>query len=123
MRRIAFPAVLLAAISVAHAQTPPPKSVAPHVPAEWKAGTASVVVTPEKNLWMAGYAARKQPAEGKVHDLYAKALALEDAEGTRAVIVTMDLIGVPQILGHAVASRAEKELRLPPANLSPACGC
>ncbi|MHC4567864.1 MAG: neutral/alkaline non-lysosomal ceramidase N-terminal domain-containing protein, partial [Planctomycetota bacterium] len=45
---------------------------------QWKAGVASVVITPEKSMWMAGYAARKAPSEGKVHDLWAKALALED---------------------------------------------
>ena len=42
---------------------------------------------------MAGYAARNRPSEGKVHDLYVKALALEDAEGNRAVLVTSDVIG------------------------------
>jgi neutral ceramidase len=59
----------------------------------WKAGVASVVITPEKPIWMAGYAARNRPSEGTVHDLWAKALALEDADGSRAVIVTTDLIG------------------------------
>ncbi|MFC2087838.1 neutral/alkaline non-lysosomal ceramidase N-terminal domain-containing protein, partial [Bacteroidota bacterium] len=33
------------------------------------------------------------PSEGIVHDLWAKALALEDAKGERAVLVTTDLIG------------------------------
>src|SRR4051812_34378590 len=59
-------------------------------PAPWKAGAASVVVTPETNLWMAGYAARKKPAEAKVQDLFAKAIALQDEEGQKLVIVTMD---------------------------------
>jgi neutral ceramidase len=62
----------------------------------WKAGIATVVITPEQSMWMAGYAARTKPSEGKVHDLYAKALALEDAEGTRLVILTADLIGFPR---------------------------
>jgi neutral ceramidase len=113
-------------VSLAHAAPPgatplspasPPKSVAPHVPASWKAGAASVVVTPEKNLFMAGYASRKTPAVGKVQDLFVKALALEDEQGGRLVIVTMDLIGVPQSLRRAVAERAEKEFKLPPAAL------
>jgi len=64
--------------------------------AVWKAGLARVVITPEHSMWMAGYAARTKPSEGKVHDLYAKALALEDAGGTRLVIVTADLIGFPR---------------------------
>lgn len=95
----------------------PPKSVAPHVPATWKAGAASAQITPQKLLWMAGYAARKKPAEGKVQDLFAKALALEDEQGNRLVFVTLDLIGVPQDLRHHVAERAAKDFQLPPANL------
>ena len=42
----------------------------------WKAGVATVVITPERSMWMAGYAARNKPSEGKIHDLHAKALAL-----------------------------------------------
>lgn len=103
--------------SVFAQQPAPPKSIAPYVPATWKAGAASVVVTPDKNLFMAGYASRKTPAEGKVEDLFAKALALEDEQGGRVVIVTMDLIGVPQTIRRAVAERAEKQFKLPPASL------
>jgi hypothetical protein len=66
---------------------------------------------------MAGYAARKKPAEGKVQDLFAKALALEDEAGGRLVIVTMDLIGVPQPVRHTVAERAEQQYHLKPEAL------
>lgn len=96
----------------------PPKSVAPQVAATWKAGVATAKVTPQKLLFMAGYASRKTPAVGKVQDLYAKALALQDEQGNRLVFVTLDLIGVPQALRHAVAARAEKDFQLPPAFLA-----
>src|SRR5258708_7869251 len=94
------PTLALLFAAVAHAGPPgppplppprPPKPVAPYVSATGKAGRATVCVTPEKFLWMAGYAARKNPAEGKVQDLFAKALALEDETGGRFVFVTMDL--------------------------------
>lgn len=62
----------------------------------WKAGVAKVKVTPRTNMWMAGYASRKEPASGMASDLFAKALALEDANGKRFVMITMDLIGVPR---------------------------
>ena len=90
------------------------KSVAAPPPLLWQAAAVSVVITPTKNLWMAGYAGRKKPAEGKVQDLFAKALALQDEKGQRLVIVTMDLIGVPQGVRHRVAGRVERELGLPP---------
>ncbi len=80
---------------------------------EYKAGVAKVVITPEAGLWMAGYASRTMPAEGKLHDLYAKALALEDARGGRLVLVTTDLIGFPRDLSVAVAAEVEKKTKLP----------
>lgn len=61
--------------------------------AEWQVGMARTDVTPAKLLWMAGYGARKHPAEGTLHRLWAKALVIEDQQGQRAVIVTADLIG------------------------------
>ena len=72
----------------------------------YKAGAASKVITPAEPVWMAGYASRTKPAEGKIHDLYAKALCIEDAAGKRLVLVTTDLIGIPRTLGAAVAAEA-----------------
>jgi neutral ceramidase len=120
------PLLLLAIASTAIAAPPgatplqspvPPKSIAPYVPANWKVGVAVAKVTPQKMLFMAGYASRKTPAVGIVQDLFAKALALQDEQGNKLVFVTLDLIGVPQLLRHAVAERAEREFKLPQANL------
>src|SRR5436305_9015507 len=52
-------------------------------PLEWKAGRATAVITPKTPMLMAGYAARKEPSEGTEQDLFAKALAIEDAGGKR----------------------------------------
>jgi neutral ceramidase len=82
--------------------------------AAWKAGTASVKITPEQPMWMAGYASRTKPSEGTAQDLFAKALALEDEAGTRLVIVTMDLISVPHPLRQQVEKQVEDEYGLPP---------
>lgn len=79
----------------------------------WKAGVAKIVITPDEPTWMAGYASRNKPSEGKVHDLYARAVAIEDAKGMRIVLVTTDLIGFPRALAEGVAKRAEKQFRLP----------
>lgn len=75
----------------------------------WKAGTAKANITPEPGMWMAGFASRTNPATGKLMDLWIKALALEDAKGHRAVILTSDLLGIPQnIYQHTCASLKEK---------------
>jgi hypothetical protein len=82
-----------------------------------KAGVAQVIITPEGNMWMAGYAGRKKPAEGKVQDLYAKALALEDANGKRFVFVTTDLIGILPSLRTTIEAKVAAQHQLPPESI------
>jgi len=84
----------------------------------WKAGAASAKITPEKSMWMAGYAARTKPSEGVELDLFAKAFVLIDEAGAKFALVTMDLIGVPRNLRLAVAERVKKEHSIDPANLA-----
>ena len=85
---------------------------------QWKVGAASAKITPEKPMWMAGYAGRTKPSEGVEQDLFAKALVIEDLSGGRFALITMDLIGVPRDLRLNVAARLEKELGIPPASLA-----
>ena len=66
----------------------------PLTAATWKAGTAKADITPKKPSWMAGYGGRTKESEGVLHPLWAKALALEDANGKRAVIIATDTLGM-----------------------------
>lgn len=59
----------------------------------WKAGVATATITPEKPLFLAGYGSAR-PSQAKRHELWVKALALDDAAGQRAVVVTSDLVGL-----------------------------
>jgi hypothetical protein len=77
--------------------------------ADYKAGVGRVVITPGKPIYLSGYASRNHPSEGKIHDLWAKALAIEDSRGGRVVIVTTDVVGLPRSIADAVAVRAAKE--------------
>ncbi|MDO8538813.1 MAG: hypothetical protein Q7S40_00120 [Opitutaceae bacterium] len=79
----------------------------------WKAGAAATVITPAEPMWLAGWAARREPASGTGIELFAKALAFEDEAGVRAVIVTADLIAIPHLLAEAVAARVRKRWDLP----------
>ena len=67
----------------------------------WKAGVAKAVITPEKAVWLAGYGSKRAP-DGKLHDLWMKALALEDERGRRAVLITSDFQGVPRSMSDRV---------------------
>jgi hypothetical protein len=71
----------------------------------WQAGVAVRTITPGEPMWLAGYASRTKPAEGKLTELYAKALCLQDPQGNRFVLLTVDLVGVPRELSESVASR------------------
>jgi len=84
---------------------------------EWKAGLAKVAITPSQPTWLSGYSSRTQPAEGKVHDLYAKAVAIEGADRTRLVLVTLDLGSVSPYMTEQVSERVEKRFGLPRKSL------
>ncbi len=79
---------------------------------EWMAGLATVKITPENPLPMAGYASRTKPFDQVAQDIYAKALALEDRQGHRAVLVTTDLIGVSREVAEPVCERIQEDTKL-----------
>ena len=71
----------------------------------WKAGVARVVITPEEQIWMAGYSARDHASEGILHDLWAKALAIEDAKGKKVLLITSDLLGFPKKMSDRIRNQ------------------
>lgn len=94
-RRVALVVFLLASACLAAAAAE----------STWKAGIATTDITPNTALWMSGYGGRDKPAEGKLHPLYIKILALEDAAGKRALVMSSDLLGIPQsIYNHTCAA-------------------
>jgi len=92
-------------------------STLPTVAAEWNVGVSKVVITPESPTWLSGYGSRDKPAEGKVHELYAKALAFQSQDKTRLVLVTCDLGSMHYGITRPVAAAIEKSHGLPPGNL------
>jgi len=78
----------------------------------WRAGVSSVMITPKESMWMAGFAARTGPSEGKLHELWAKALVLEDADGKKALLITADISGIPKSISDNIRNRLEKSFRL-----------
>jgi hypothetical protein len=79
----------------------------------YRAGTASTIITPDEPMWLAGYAVRTRPATGKLSDLFAKALAIEDERGERFVLVTMDLIAISREIATAVWEQLATKHGLP----------
>ena len=65
-------AVLLGLLLLVLGQT------APVLAKGWKAGLAKAVLTPSTDVWLAGYGSRRVATE-TLHELWMKALALDDA--------------------------------------------
>src|SRR5579864_3828267 len=80
--------------------------------AEWKVGLAQVKITPERPVFLAGYASRNKPFTKVEADLYAKALAFEDGQGHRVVLVTSDLIGFPAAVAEPICERLRQRIGL-----------
>jgi hypothetical protein len=87
----------------------------------WKAGVAKVNITPQTYMWMAGYAARTKPAESKMTDLWAKALALEDPMGKKAVLVTLDLVGIERGFSAPLCEKLQKKYDLDRSQIAINC--
>ena len=85
-------------------------AIPPTNPAAWKAGIAKVVITPEKPVWLAGYGTKRVP-DGKLHDIWMKALALEDPTGHRAVLITSDFQGVPKSMSDPAFEKLQKQFK------------
>src|SRR5262245_53322017 len=87
----------------------------------WKAGIARAAITPRTPMWMSGYASRTKPSQGSVHDLWAKALALEDPNGRRAILITLDVCGIGREVSTRVRDAIQSRHRLERSQVVLAC--
>ncbi|MEI7584536.1 neutral/alkaline non-lysosomal ceramidase N-terminal domain-containing protein [Runella sp.] len=83
----------------------------------WKAGVAKAIITPKESVWQAGYASRTHASEGKLHDLWAKALALEDENGKKCVLVTTDMLGFPKAMSDRIRIQLNQQFGLTKAQI------
>ncbi|MEZ6115368.1 MAG: neutral/alkaline non-lysosomal ceramidase N-terminal domain-containing protein [Pirellulaceae bacterium] len=79
---------------------------------QWQAGVGRTEITPTQAMWMAGYGHRDHPAEGTLTPLWCKALVLEDQQGHRAVLVTLDLVGIDRRLTLDICEQLKTEFGL-----------
>ena len=83
----------------------------------WLAGSARTIITPEEMTWMAGYASRTEPAQGTLQDIHARALALQDENQQKFVLVSLDVLGFPANFSKAVTGRIQEKLGIPRENI------
>jgi neutral ceramidase len=78
----------------------------------YRVGLARQCITPDESLWMAGYLGRRQPSQGVLDDLYAQALAIEDSDGHRALLLAVDLCILRTATVSQVCQRISKRTGL-----------
>ena len=81
--------------------------------ATWRAGVATVDITPGPRSGWRGSRRAPSPSQGTAQPLHAKALAIEDAGGQRVVVVTLDLLGVTAGMSDRIGAGVLKAHRLP----------
>lgn len=86
-------------------------------PLPYTAGVATTDITPEKAMWMAGYAARKLQSDGVAQKLHAKALVLEDEAGHRVVLLTADVLGLTSKVSARIADGVRQRYGIRRENL------
>jgi len=87
----------------------------------WKAGVSRVVITPQEPIWMAGYGSRDHVSEGTLHDLWVKALAIEDAKGKKVLLITSDLLGFPKKMSDRIRNQIGAKYGLTRAQIILSC--
>ena len=87
----------------------------------WRAGVARAIITPEEPMWMAGYASRDHESEGVLTDLWIKVLALQDAKGKKAVLITSDLLGFPAKMSDNIRNQIAVKYGLTRAQIILSC--
>jgi len=80
-----------------------------HAGESWQAGMARIEITPPQPMWMSGYASRDKPAQGKIHDLCARALVLQDPAGHRSLILSLDLVGVDRATAGVICEKLQQQ--------------
>src|SRR4051794_3855803 len=105
MRRFAGLSLVIALAACA------PTATAAKEGSGYRAGTAKVTITPKEPGYLLAYD-RHQKAEGVESELRVRALALEDAQGQRAVLVSADILGFPPSLARSIRQDARQRFGL-----------
>jgi hypothetical protein len=71
---------------------------------DWQVGTGRRVITPHNDVWLAGYGS-KRAAEGAIHDLWVKVLAIRDGGGKTLVMATTDHMGMSRSIYERILEK------------------
>ncbi len=80
---------------------------------DFEVGFGRKIITPEKlPFWLRGYASREKPASEIDHNLWTKAVVIEDTESNRIIIVTVENLGLTRSITESVADSLMKKYKI-----------
>ncbi len=93
-----------------------PVSATDRAPNTYDVGVARIDVTPTYPIRLSGFGSRRTESEGVTQRIWANALAIDD--GTPAVLITVDNLGIPARMVEEIAARLAKKAKLPRQRLA-----
>ena len=84
----------------------------------YRVGVAQVDITPSGPIRLNGFGFRRTESEGVYQRIWAKALAIEDESKEPALLMTVDVLGIPADIRAEIARRLEKKAGLKPERLA-----
>lgn len=84
----------------------------------YKVGLAQVDITPSHAIRLNGFGFRRTESEGVYQRIWARAMAIEDETKEPALLITVDVLGIPDDIRAELASRFAKKAKLKPERLA-----
>jgi putative membrane-bound dehydrogenase-like protein len=84
----------------------------------YRVGIAQIDTTPSHPIRLNGFGGRRTDSEGVYQRIWAKAIAIEDESNEPALLITVDVLGIPDDIRAQIAMRLEKKANLKPERLA-----
>src|SRR5947209_452563 len=84
----------------------------------YRVGTAQADITPGHPIRLNGFGFRRAESEGVYQRIWAKALAIEDESKDPFLLITVDVLGIPDNIRAELAQRFAKKANLKPERLA-----
>ncbi len=84
----------------------------------WHVGLAKVDITPAGPIRLNGFGFRRSESEGVTQRLWARAMSLDDGSNEPALLITVDILGIPADIRAEIARRLAVKRGLKPQRLA-----
>ena len=114
MRLLVFRALWIS-LTIAVGQ---PAALAQSESTVYQVGLARRDITPKFPIRLNGFGFRRTESEGVTQQIWAKSMAIDDGSGDPTLLITVDILGIPEDIRAEIARRLEAKAGLKPDRLS-----